>query len=63
MKLYIHKLADAAIVTAANLKTVADTNPSQYPVGAEYVTVAGVRLVITANTGSAVTVKTVTVTP
>jgi hypothetical protein len=61
-KRYIHTVDDVGIATAANLKTVADTNPAAYPVGGIYVLTNGVVLVITANSGTAVTVGTVTVT-
>ena len=60
-KRYIHTVDDVAITNAAELKAIADQNPSSYPVGAMYVLVSGVFLAVTANTGTAVTVGTVTV--
>lgn len=60
-KRYISTIDDPSIVTAANLKALADTNPAMYPVGGQYVTVLGVLLTVTANTGTVVTVGTVTV--
>ena len=60
-KAYIHRVHDAAITNAAGLKAVADTNPAAYPVGEVYALTNGVLLVVTANTGTAVTFGTVTV--
>lgn len=60
-KRYIHTVDDAGITDAAGFKAVADSNPLQYPVGGQYVLVNGVLLTITANSGTAVTVGTVTI--
>jgi hypothetical protein len=60
-KRYIHTVDDTGITNAAGLKAVADTNPAMYPVGAMYVLTNGVLLIVTANSGTAVTFGTVTV--
>lgn len=61
-KRYIHTVSDATITNAAGLKAVADTNPDAYPVGGIYVLTNGVALIVTANSGTAVTFGTFTVT-
>ncbi len=60
-KRYIHKVDDVAITNAAGLKAVADLNPDMYPVGSVYVLTNGVFLLVTVNSGTAVTFGTVTV--
>ena len=60
-KRYIHKVDNASITNAAGLKAVADTQPKNYPVGSIYVLDNGVLLMVTANTGTAVTFGTFTV--
>lgn len=60
-KRYVHAVEDTGITNAAGLKAVADTNPGAYPVGGLYVLTNGVLLIVTANSGSAVTLGTVTV--
>lgn len=60
-KRYVHQVADPAIVDAAGLKALADTNPTAYPVGALYALQNGVLCLVTVNDGTAVTVVTVQV--
>jgi hypothetical protein len=59
-KRYIHGVEDVAITNAAELKAVADTNPSAYLVGGLYSLPNGVLCIVSANSGTAVTVLTVT---
>jgi hypothetical protein len=59
-KRYLHYVDDAAITTAAQLKAVADTNPAEYLVGGIYALPNGVLCNITANSGTAVTILTIT---
>lgn len=62
-KRYVHTVDNAAATDAATFKTlVADENPLSYPVGALYVLLNGVMLIVTANDGTSVTIGTITVT-
>ena len=60
-KRYIHTVDDAEVTTGILFKALAEDNPTQYPVGGVYILQNGVMLVVTANTGTVVTVSTVTV--
>ena len=61
-KRYVHQVNDAAITTGAELKTAAELNPSQYPIGGHYMLLNGLFCIIQVNDGTTVTVGTVTVT-
>jgi hypothetical protein len=58
-KRYTHYRPDIADLAA--MQALAAANPPAFPVGAEYVIAAGVRLVVTANDGVAPVIGTVTV--
>jgi hypothetical protein len=60
-KRYIHTVDDAGVTNAATFKTMADKNPTAYPKGGIYALANGVLIVVTANSGSAVTAGTITV--
>ena len=60
-KRYIHTVDDAGITTGILFKAMAEENATQYPVGGIYILENGTMLVVTANTGTVVTVSTVTV--
>ena len=60
-KRYVHLVDNAAITTGALLKTAAELNPSQYPVGGIYMLLNGLMCQIKVNDGTTVTVNTVTV--
>ena len=66
-KRYIEAVYDTTITSAVTLKALMDTAPENYPIGGMYViahtgTGTGLLFIVTANSGTAVTLGTVTVT-
>ena len=66
-KAYVHRVLDTNITSAVTLKALMDTAPANYPIGGIYVighsgTGSGLAFIVTANSGTAVTLGTITVT-